>query len=168
MIYKLVNYLKAVTVETEAGSIELEHQSPYYVNNDVCLEVKEISHNEIQVQVIQTNQPLHKVVLEFMNPIENLKAQLNETGDSTPFSEESKMNQCYICSDWGVYALGVEKDYGEEASFTVTPNYIKVEVPVQHSNKQCYRILFEKYLTIHPTQEIISRFNHQLGYSVAN
>ena len=88
MIYKLVNYLKAVTVETEAGQIELEHQSPYYVNNDVCLEVKEISHNEIQVQVIQTNYPLHKVVLEFMNPIENLKAQLNETGDSTPFSEE--------------------------------------------------------------------------------
>ena len=110
MIYKLVNYLKAVTVEGESGQLELEHQSPYYVNNDVCLEVKEISHNEIQVHVIQTNQPLHKVVLEFMNPIENLKAQLNETGDSPPFSEESKMNQCYICSDWGVYALGVEKD----------------------------------------------------------
>ena len=48
------------------------------------------------MQVIQTNQPLHKVVLEFMNPIENLKAQLNETGDSTTFSEESNMNLCYI------------------------------------------------------------------------
>lgn len=168
MIYKLFNYLKSVSVEGEHGIEYLRHNSPYFESEHVCIEVKEVSHNEIQVQVIRTVYPLYKVRLEFFNPMENIKAQLDSTGVSTPFSEEAKHNQCYTCSDWGVYALGIEKDYGNDASFLVSPHYIKVEIPLNDSNDSCYRLLFEKYLTIHPNQEIVSRFNQLLGYSIAN
>ncbi len=168
MIYKLFNYLKSVSVEGEHGVEVLQHESPYYQNEDVCIAVEEVAHNEIQIQIIRTNHTLEKVVLEFVNPMENVKAQLDSTGVAIPFSEEAKMNQCYICSDWGVYALGIEKNCGNQVSFIVTPHDIKVEVPVNQSTNQCYRILFEKYLMVHSNQEIISRFNHQLGYSIAN
>lgn len=168
MIYKLVNHLKSVSVEGDHGIEYLRHEPPYYDNEHVCIEVKEVSHNEIQIEVIRTVYPLHKVRLEFVNPMENVKSQLDTTGIATPLLEESKADQCYTCSDRAVYALGVEKEYGSHASFIVTPKYIKVEIPLSDPHQACCRLLFEKYLTVHPAEEIISRFNRQLGYSIAN
>ena len=169
MIYKLFNYLKSVSVEGEHGMERLQHEMPYYQNEHVCVEVKENAHNDIQVRVTRANYDVNKVILEFINPMENMKAQLNPCGESQPYQPESQLNQCYICSDWGIYALGIEQDQGHQASFTVTPTDIRVEIPVSSSDlSQCYHVLFEKYLTVHSNQEIVSRFKHQLGYSVAN
>lgn len=167
MIYKLINHLKSVSVEGEHGVEYLRHEPPYYENEHVCIEVKEISHNEIQVKVIRTVYPLYKVRVEFLNPMENVKSQLDTAGVATPFLEEAKVDQCYVCSERAVYALGIEKEDGNHASFLVTPNYIKVELPLNDSHQACARILFEKYLTVHPVGEIISRFNRQLEELVA-
>ena len=57
----LFNYLKSVSVEGEHGIEYLRHNSPYFESEHVCIEVKEVSHNEIQVQVIRTVYPLYKV-----------------------------------------------------------------------------------------------------------
>lgn len=169
MIYKLFNHLKSVSVEGNHGVERLRHETPYYQNDQVCVEVKENVHNEIQVRVTRANHEVTKVILEFINPMESVKAQLNPYGESQPYQPEAQLNQCYICSDWGIYALGIEQDQGHQASFTVTPTDIRVEIPVDSSDlNQCYRILFEKYLMVHSNQEIVSRFKHQLGYSVAN
>lgn len=167
MIYKFINYLKSVSVEGEYGVEHLRHNPPYYENNHVCLEIKEVAHNEISVQVKRCMFPIHHIHLEFLNPMENIKAQLDLNGDIHPFCEEAKNSPCYICSDLGIYALGMETSESNQASFWVNAREISVDIPLHEMNHTSARLVFEKYLSVHPNQEIISRFNQLLMTGVA-
>lgn len=167
MIYKLFNYLSSVSVVTEHGIEYLRHNGSYYENEQTCIEIKEVAHNEIQVTIKRTLIPIDKINLEFINPMESVKAQLNMTGEVLPYQEGFKDNQCFTCSDLGVYALGIEKDHENQASFLVTPHYILVELtPVKTADH--YRLVFEKYLKVHSNKEIVSRFNHLLEEAVSH
>ncbi len=167
MMHKFINYLKSVSVEGENGVEQLRHNPPYYENEHVCLEIKEVAHNELLVQVKRCMFPIHHVHLEFVNPMENIKSQLDLNGDVQPFCEEVKNSPCYICSDLGTYAFGVEADEANHASFFVNARDILVDIPLHKMNQMSARLVFEKYSRVYPNQEIISRFNHLLTTRVA-
>lgn len=76
MIYKLFNYLKSVSIESEEGIQTLTHEGKYYQNDHVCLEVQEVNHNEIQFKVVNADCEIKHIYVDFINPIENVKAHL--------------------------------------------------------------------------------------------
>ena len=167
MIYKFINYLKSVSVEGEHGVEQLRHNPPYYENDHVCLEIKEVSHNEIEIQVKRCVFPIHQVHLEFLNPMENIKSQLGLNGEVQPFKEVIQPNPCYICSDLGTYAFGIEADEFHQGTFLVNQQEVWVDIPMHDIHQPNIRLVFEKYLSVHPNQEIISRFNELLTMGMA-
>lgn len=165
MIYKLFNYLKSVSIENEEGVQTLTHQGNCYQNEHVCLEVQEVNHNEIQIKVVNTDCEIKHIYVDFLNPMENVKATLDQEGNLLPISDDDILkNQCYIYSDWGTYALGLENGFDKGANFKVNPNEIHLSFDIEESNLPCYRLLFEKYLSVHKGSDIVNRFKQQLGY----
>ena len=165
MIYKLFNYLKSVSIESEEGIQTLTHEGKYYQNDHVCLEVQEVNHNEIQFKVVNADCEIKHIYVDFINPIENVKATLDDNGNLLPISEDDILqNQCYVYSDWGTYALGIENGYDKGVNFQVDPNEIHLSFDLNESKLPCYRLLFEKYLSVYKGSEIVNRFKHQLGY----
>lgn len=168
MIYKLFNYLKSVSIESEGGIQTLTHEGSCYQNDHVCLEVTEVNHNEIQLKVVQSDCEIKHIYVEFLNPMENVKATLDPDGNLLPIHDEDILkNQCYVYSDWGTYALGLENGFDSGANFQVSPAEIHLSFDLdenQQTKFPCYRLLFEKYLAVHNATDIIHRFNQQLGY----
>ena len=165
MIYKLFNYLKSVSIENEEGIQNLEHEGNFYKNDHVCLEVQEVNHNEIQFKVVSTDCEIKHIYVDFMNPIENVKATLDDDGNLLPISDEDILkNQCYVYSDWGTYALGFENGFDKGVNFQINPYEIHLSFDLHDSHLPCYRLLFEKYLAVYRGNEIIQRFKKQLGY----
>ncbi|MDE5978066.1 MAG: hypothetical protein K2G70_06365 [Turicibacter sp.] len=163
MIYKLVNHLKSVSVEGEQGIEYLRHDDAHYENEHVCIEIKEVSHNEIQIKVLRAIHPIYKIRLEFLNPMQNIKLGLDALGQGSLLLEEPTTDQCYVCSDQALYALGIKQENKNHATFMVDPNHIKVEIPVNDTHQLCCHLLFEKYLSIHPAKKAISNFKHHLA-----
>lgn len=88
MIYKLFNYLKSVSIESEEGIQTLTHEGKYYQNDHVCLEVQEVNHNEIQFKVVNADCEIKHIYVDFINPIENVKATLDDNGNLLPISDD--------------------------------------------------------------------------------
>lgn len=168
MIYKLFNYLKSVSIESDEGIQTLTHQGNCYENDQVCLEVKEVKHNEIQLKVVKADCEIKHIYVDFFNPMENVKATLDDEGNLLPISDEDILqNQCYVYSDWGTYAIGLENGFDSGANFQVSPYEIHMSFDLDDSKTStfpCYRLLFEKYLAVHQGNEIVKRFKQQLGY----
>ncbi len=168
MIYKLINYVKGVKIENESGIQSLTHESNCYESQDFCIEVTEVAHNEIQVKVLKANAPIQHIYVDFLNPMENVKATLDSSGNMIPINEgDEKENQCFVYTDYGTYALGLENGFDSGAVFKVDSKEIHLDFHLEnqtHHDLPCYRLAFEKYLACHSGPRIVERFNHLLGY----
>lgn len=168
MIYKLFNYVKGVTIENESGIQCLAHDCNCYKNQEVCVEVKEVAHNEIQLKVLKAECPIHHIHVDFLNPMENVKGIVDSCGNVQPINEtDEQENKCLIYSDYGTYALGLENGFDMGGIFKVDPNEIHLSFSLESDEIKslpCYRLIFEKYLAVHSGDQIIERFNHCLGY----
>lgn len=168
MIYKLINYVKGVKIENDHGVQVLTHESNCYENSDFCVEVTEVAHNEIQVKVLKADSPIQHIYVDFINPMENVKATLDSSGNLIPITEGAeKENQYFVYTDYGTYAIGLENGFDSGGVFRVDPNEIHLDLHLENASNHdlpCYRLAFEKYLACYSGPRIVERFNHLLGY----
>ncbi|MGL4338717.1 MAG: hypothetical protein ACRCST_17655 [Turicibacter sp.] len=166
MIYKLLNYLKEVRVESQTGSEQLIHQEKCYEGSHLCMTVKEIKHNEIEFKINKLEGNYDKLIINFFNPIESVTGVLDDSGHITSdWVEQKQQNRCLMSSEWGTYCLGLVKETNQACTFIVNPREIQIVFDLTHADKDnlTYHVVFDKYVPIYSTIEVMRRFDATLG-----
>ncbi|HAX72573.1 MAG TPA: hypothetical protein DCY20_03490 [Firmicutes bacterium] len=167
MIYKLLNYLKEVEVETDSGCVKLDHINDGYVSDIGQVSVKEVKHNEIKIVLLEGDDLIDKVNLTFYNPIENVNGILDENCEiSAELIGQPVQDACLINSDWGTYCLGLANHKGH-CDFSVDSKLIRVSIDVKkmdaQAEKRSCQMVFGKYVPVHKNSEVLKMFTDQLN-----